>query len=370
MSETPLRIFDGHNDTLLALTLPQRGAGRSFFDASSKGHLDLPRAKSGGFGGGFFAMFTPPPDDLAPKGADDKDLQITPKGWKVRMAQPIEQGWAAELVGRMMQLARDIESRSQGAARVVHDLQEFDASWEQDALTMILHIEGAEAIGPGLDELHQLYDQGLRSLGPVWSRPNVFGHGVPFRYPSTPDTGDGLTERGIALVRACNELGVMLDMSHLNEKGFWDVQRTTTHPIVATHSGAHAICPSARNLTDRQLDAIAESGGLVGANFCVLDVRPDGKYVLDTPIELMADQIDYMAERMGVEHVALGSDFDGAPISTRLGGADGIPRLTAVLRERGWDDDALHALAAGNWRRVLGQTWAPRAGARGPISDA
>ncbi|MEM1347158.1 MAG: membrane dipeptidase [Myxococcota bacterium] len=357
MSSTPLRIFDGHNDTLLALTLPQRGARRSFFEASERGHLDLPRALRGGFGGGFFAMFTPPPTDPVIKGEGEEALESTPKSWKARMAQPVDQRRAAELVGRMMQLARQIEHDARGAAHIVHDLRGFDAAWADGALAMILHIEGAEAIGPDLNELYELYDDGLRSLGPVWSRPNIFGHGVPFRYPSSPDTGDGLTERGFALVRACNELGVMLDMSHLNEKGFWDVHRTTTHPMVATHSCAHAICPSARNLTDAQLDAVAESGGVVGANFCVLDVRPDGRYVLDTPLELMADQLDYMAERMGIAHVALGSDFDGAPISRRLGGADGIPSLIDVLRTRGWDDDALGALAVGNWRRVLGQVW-------------
>jgi membrane dipeptidase len=344
----PLRLFDGHNDMLLVLTHPEDGVERPFFTESKQGHLDLPRAVRGGFGGGFFAMFTPPTGVSA---------NATPAERSANFTAPIDQARAAEFVDAMIARARDIEARSDGRVKIVCDLGEFDDAWANATLTMILHIEGAEVIGKDLEELHELYARGLRSLGPVWSRPNIFGYGVPFRHPSSPDTGDGLTERGIALVRECNALGVMIDLSHLNEKGFWDVQRHTTHPLVATHSCAHAICPSARNLTDAQLDAIAESGGVVGTNFCIMDVRPDGKYVLDTPLEMIADQIAYLTERMGVEHVAIGSDFDGAPISKRLGGADGLPMLFDVLRARGWSREDLYALAVGNWRRVLAQTW-------------
>ena len=344
----PLRLFDGHNDTLLDLTHPRSGVERSFFEESSHGHIDLPRAARGGFGGGFFAMFTPPAGVRADASPAERSANFT---------APIEQARATAFVDELIAKARSIEEESRGEVRIVHDMATFDDAWNSAAMTMILHIEGAEAIGPDLDELHALYARGLRSLGPVWSRPNIFGHGVPFRHPSSPDTGDGLTERGVALVRECNALGVMIDLSHLNEKGFWDVHRHTTHPLVATHSCAHTICPSARNLTDMQLDAIAESGGVVGTNFCIMDVRPDGKHVLDTPLEMIVDQIAYMTERMGVEHVAIGSDFDGAPISRRLGGADGLPMLFDALRERGWSDANLEALAVGNWRRVLSKTW-------------
>ena len=97
-------------------------------------------------------------------------------------------------------------------------------------MAAILHIEGAEAIDAELKALDVLHKAGLQSLGIVWSRDNVFGHGVPFRFPSPPDTGPGLTEAGKALVRRCNELKIMLDVSHLNEKGFWDVARHSTAP--------------------------------------------------------------------------------------------------------------------------------------------
>ena len=127
----------------------------------------------------------------------------------------------------------------------------------------IMHMEGAEAIDASLDNLYAFHAMGLRSIGPVWSRPTIFGNGVPFAFPSSPDTGDGLTEAGKRLVLACNELKIMLDLSHINEKGFNDVARLSNAPLVATHSNAHAVTPSSRNLTDRQLAMIRESNGMV-----------------------------------------------------------------------------------------------------------
>jgi membrane dipeptidase len=133
--------------------------------------------------------------------------------------------------------------------------------------TPVLHIEGAEAIDPNFEFLDVLYEAGLRSLGPVWSRPNAFGHGVPFRCPSSPDTGPGLTDLGKELIGACNRLGILIDLSHLNERGFWDVAAISNAPLVATHSNAHALSPHSRNLIDSQLAAIRETGGIVDVNF-------------------------------------------------------------------------------------------------------
>ena len=113
----------------------------------------------------------------------------------------------------------------------------------RDRIAAVMHMEGAEAIGPDLDALHVLHAAGLRSLGPVWSRPTIFGHGVPFRYPGDPDTGPGLTPLGRDLVRACDELRILVDLSHLNAKGFDDVAALSTAPLVATHSNAHAVTP-------------------------------------------------------------------------------------------------------------------------------
>jgi membrane dipeptidase len=221
----------------------------------------------------------------------------------------------------------------------------------------ILHFEGAEPIDTDLAALEVLYAAGLRSLGITWSRPNAFATGVPFAYPRSPDTGPGLTQAGRALVEACNRLGIMLDLSHLNERGFWDVAELSVAPLVATHSGVHAICPSTRNLTDRQLQAIAASGGLVGITFTVSDLRPDGGQEPEGVLRYLVDHVVYVAELVGVEHVALGSDFDGAPMPAEVADVTGLPRLLSALAERGVGPGDLQAIAHGNWLRVLRATW-------------
>ena len=221
----------------------------------------------------------------------------------------------------------------------------------------VLHLEGAEAIDPQLEALDQWYAAGLRSLGPVWSRINAFAHGVPFAFPSTPDIGPGLTEAGTALVTRCAELGILVDLSHLNAAGFWDTARLEAGPLVASHSGAHAICPASRNLTDPQLDAIGSSGGLVGIVYATPFLRPDFGDEPETPLALIAEHARYVAERIGPQHVALGSDFDGATIPAELGDVAGLPRLVEALRQAGFGEDELAGICWHNWRRVLRAWW-------------
>jgi membrane dipeptidase len=145
----------------------------------------------------------------------------------------------------------------------------------------------------------------------------------------------------------------MIDLAHMNERGFWDVAEATESPIVVTHAGVHALAPTARNLTDRQIDAIAESGGVVGITFFVGDLRDDGRYESNTPIEVIVRHVQYIADRVGPEHVALGSDFDGARIPSAVGDVTGLPKVVAGLRNAGFDDDALSRVTHRNWLRIL-----------------
>jgi membrane dipeptidase len=221
----------------------------------------------------------------------------------------------------------------------------------------VLHLEGAEPIGPGLDELEVLHAAGMRSLGLVWSRPNAFATGVPFGFPGSPDQGPGLTDPGRALVRACGELGIVVDVSHLNARGFWDVADLSAAPLVASHSGAHVLCASPRNLTDDQLRAIGERRGLVGINFHVGFLRADGAENADTPLATIAEHAAHVAQVAGVECVGLGSDFDGAMMPAALGDVTGLPALLDALRGAGFTDTEMEGIAFGNWRRVLEATW-------------
>jgi membrane dipeptidase len=202
-----------------------------------------------------------------------------------------------------------------------------------------------------------LYQAGLRSIGPVWSRSNIFGHGVPFRFPSTPDTGPGLTDAGKALVKACNELKVLIDLSHLNEKGFWDVAKLSDAPLVASHSNAHAVSPHSRNLTDDQLRAIRDSGGLAGINYATSFLREDGRMNADTPLEQMVRHADHLIEMLGVDGVGLGSDFDGAVIPAAIGDVAGLPKLVEAFRAAGYDEETIRKLCRDNWVNVLRRTW-------------
>jgi membrane dipeptidase len=338
-------VFDGHNDAIT------RDDAADFATGRAGGHIDLPRARAGGLAGGIFALFTPTP------GADRVDFDAAREGerMEVELAAPIGPEIAAATTtagaGRLLALERD------GHARIVRAIGDLDAAREAGTLAIVMHHEGAEAIDPALEALDLWYAAGLRSLGLVWSRTNAFAHGVPFAFPASPDTGPGLTMAGRRLVRRCAERGVAVDLSHLNEAGFWDVATLDVAPLIASHSGVHALCASSRNLTDAQLDAIAASGGLVGIVFAVPFVRADGADDPDTPLATIVAHIRYAVDRIGVEHVALGSDFDGATVPDALGDVTGLPKLLDALRSDGFTDGDLRAITWDNWRRVLGRAW-------------
>jgi membrane dipeptidase len=350
-SEFP--IFDGHNDTLLNLHFADRGGGRSFMVRNSRGHIDLPRAREGGLAGGLFAIFVPAPGGkpgpLAARAIRTAD------GYRIPPADPIDPDHARRLTAEIVDRLRGLES--DGALRVACDIEVLQRCRRESVLSAVLHFEGAEAIDPGLQNLATYYELGLRSLGITWSRPNAFGYGVPFQFPASPDTGPGLTPAGQDLVRACNHLGIQVDLAHLNARGFWDVAGISRAPLVVSHSAAHALVPKSRNLTDDQLEAVADSDGLVGVTFASYDLCSDGRIEGDVPLSAIAHHIEYIANRIGIQHVALGSDFDGTTIPAQMKDVTGLPKLIADLRSRGFSDDQLRQVTWSNWIRVLGAAW-------------
>jgi membrane dipeptidase len=333
-------VIDGHNDALLRVWRSEE----SLRVRSDDGQLDLPRMQEGGIAAGFFAIFVPEDDA---QGDPREHVVETEDGWDVPFAEPLEAGRATAIAHELVAIA----DRDLTLVRTVTDLERCLEGGEPGA---ILHLEGAEPIEPDLRNLDEWVERGVRSIGIAWSRPNAFGCGVPFQFPGAPDTGPGLTDAGRELVRACNARGVLLDLAHLNERGFFDVAELTEAPLVVTHAGAHALAPQPRNLTDAELDAIGDSGGLVGVVFDVVMTRSDGELVFDTPLDVVAGHIDYIAERIGIDHVALGSDYDGCFPPAALDDASKVQVLLETLR---WSEDELSKLAHGNWLRVLRQTW-------------
>ena len=197
----------------------------------------------------------------------------------------------------------------------------------------------------------------MRSIGPFWNIANRFGTGVNGAFPGSPDSGPGLTAEGIALIKHANALNMLIDVSHMNEKAFWDTARHSSSPLVATHSNAHTLCPQPRNLTDRQLLAIRDSGGVAGVNFGNAFLRTDGKRDSDTPLSTIVRHIDYLINIMGDDHVALGSDFDGITLPDDLHDVSGLPRLISALRDSGYYQFVLNKLLWGNWQKVLQNVW-------------
>ena len=350
-------VFDGHNDVLTRLMMAGGAAAADAFATGLPLHLDLPKARRGGFAGGLFALWVPSSAAGRGAGSDGESYQrrMAAPSYDLPLPPPVERAPATDVVAREISILHRLERL--GALSVCTDVGAIRRAMDGGTLAAVLHLEGAEAIDPELHALDVLYRAGLRSLGPVWSRDTAFGHGVPFRFPSGPDTGPGLTDAGFRLVRRCNELGVLVDLSHLNEAGFDDVAASSSAPLVATHSNAHALCPHARNLTDRQLAAVAATGGVVGLNFATAFLREDGRMDAGTPVDTMLRHLDRLLERLGERGVALGSDFDGAVVPRAIGDAAGLPVLVEAMLAHGYGRALVEAICHGNWLDVLERTW-------------
>ncbi|MBA8839525.1 dipeptidase [Ochrobactrum sp. RH2CCR150] len=346
------RVFDGHNDVLLRLWENSRNGDdpiREFIDGTQTGHIDAPRSRKGALAGGICAIYVPSGHHIELGKPDANGHYDTP------LSPPLQRTPSLDIAVEIAAIALRLEEA--GAWKLCRNGRELDETLNSDTFAAVLHMEGCEAIDADFAALDVFYGLGLRSLGPVWSRNNIFGHGVPFSYPMSPDTGPGLTEAGKRLVKACNRKGILIDLAHITEKGFWDVAELSDQPLIASHSNAHALTPVARNLTDKQMDAIRESKGLAGLNYATTMLRADGKEDANTPMSDMVRHIDYMVERMGIDCVALGSDYDGATIPAEISDAAGTQNLVTALREAGYNDEELAKLCRGNWIRVLKQAW-------------
>lgn len=341
-------FFDGHNDTLLRLLDHERTDKIAMFTAGTEdGHIDLPRARAAGMAGGFFAMFPPQlKSTLAGVAASPVGSGELPPELGLADAQRSTMGMAALL----------LRLQRQSALAVCRSVTDIRTAMSQSKLAAIFHIEGAEAIDTDFQSFEVLYAAGLRSIGITWSRANVFGTGVPFRFPADPEIGPGLSDAGKALVQLCDSRGVMVDLSHLNAAGFRDVAAISTRPLVATHSNVHAICASTRNLVDWQLAAIRESKGVVGLNFATGFLRPDGQFKADTPLEIMVRHVDALIEAVGEDGVALGSDFDGAMVPAEIGDVTGVPKLLQALLDKGYGEELVRKIALDNWLSVIERT--------------
>ena len=348
MNAKPI-IFDGHNDLLTRLWLSSADDPvYDFIYGTLPGHLDLKRCRQAGWLGGLFSVFLPPyayvknnhPDKLSnPSNSDFTAQEIV------------------DICCAQLELAQQLQARSDGQIQICTSLNQIQGCQQNQQLAIVLHLEGAEFLAIEPDLLDVFYEAGLRSIGPLWNRKSLFGDGLNASFPHSPDTGSGLTREGKDLVLACRDKHMLIDVSHMNERAFWDTLEIIDQPIVATHSNAHALCAQARNLTDRQLAAIKQNGGMVGVNFDVAFLREDGQRDTQTSLDVIVDHLAYLIDHLGEDHVGFGSDFDGCLLPDELSDISQIAMLIERMQQRHFSDALIEKVTSKNWFAVLGEIW-------------
>ena len=217
---------------------------------------------------------------------------------------------------------------------------------EEGKIAAMLSIEGADVLEGRLSMLRVYHRLGVRMVGLVHSLRNLLADGV-----SDNRTKGGLSQFGVEVVEELNRLGMMVDVSHLSDAGFWDVMEASKDPVVASHSNSRAVCPHPRNMTDDMIRALAEHGGVMGMNFAT-----DFVHETNPSVETLVDHIDHIVDLVGPEHVGLGSDFDGIPSTPRgLEDASKMPALTEELVKREYSEDYIHLILGGNHLRLVKQ---------------
>ncbi len=314
-------VFDAHCDTI-GYALPGH-FHRDLREWGSSGHLDLPRLAAGGINCQVFACFP----------------------GEARVG-------AAPTSAALQRLEALYELLAQAPERVmlVHTAADLDRLGPGRPVGALLGLEGAEALDGTLALLHTFFRLGVRVLGLAWNPRNAACDGVD----GSSDLG--LTPYGRDLVQACNRLGVIVDVSHLNAAGVADVLAISSQPIMASHSNARALCDHRRNLTDAQIAAIAAHGGVIGATFVpmFLTDRPD-----EASIGHLLAHIAHMVDVAGIDHVGLGSDFDGWTLPDDLDSGEKYPRITDGLLAWGYSEDAIRKILGENFRRVFKQVLPP-----------
>ncbi len=213
-------------------------------------------------------------------------------------------------------------------------------------IAAILSIEGGEALEGDLGVLRVLYKLGVRLLTLTWNQRNQIADGI-----GESRTGSGLTKFGLEVIDEMNRLGMLIDVSHLSETGFWDVIKKSKAPIVASHSNCYALCPHLRNLKDEQIKALADKGGVIGITFVPNFLTQEKR---KTTVGDVVKHIDYLVEKVGVDYIGLGSDFDGTgglPIG--LEGVDKVPNITGELLDRGYKEKDIKKILGENFLRVF-----------------
>jgi len=308
-------VFDGHCDTILEVINHKRSLG----SRTLVGHLDIPRMKEGGVDVQFFAVFIE--DIYKPDRSLKRTLQLIDCFYK------------------------EIE-KNQDDISLVTNYNQIEEVNSAGKIAAILSIEGGEALEGDLGVLRVLYKLGVRLLTLTWNQRNQIADGI-----GESRTGSGLTKFGLKVIDEMNRLGMLIDVSHLSETGFWDVIKRSKAPIVASHSNCYALCPHLRNLKDEQIKALAGKSGVIGITFVPNFLTQEKR---KTTVEDVVKHIDYLVEKVGVDYIGLGSDFDGTGgLPLGLEGVDKVPNITGELLDRGYKEKDIKKILGENFLRVF-----------------
>lgn len=348
-------VVDGHNDVIIESVLPGRDIGQRL----QKGHTDIPRLIEGGVDVQVFAVWS-----------DDKR-------WKKG---------AFQHANDQIDALNDVIRRNPDRIALAQSSQDIEKIHQQGKIAAVIGIEGGNMIESSLSNLEALYQRGARYLTLTWNYNLPWATAAAIEDRKKPSKQRGLSKKGRAIIRKMNELGMMVDLSHGSKRLFYDVLEVSTRPILVSHSNAAALTPHFRNLDDQQLVALKKNGGVIGVNFYsgFLDslyetkvkdlyakhvgvaiegmsvskqygaLTKEQQYQANAPLSLLIDHIDYLVQHVGIDHVAIGSDFDGIEAPPQdLEDVSQFPNLTKALLARGYSEHAIAKIMGLNFLRIL-----------------
>lgn len=349
-------VVDGHNDVIITSVLP----GLDISQRLTVNHTDIPRLIEGGIDVQVFAVWS-----------DDKK-------WK---------SGAFNHANDQIDALEKVLNRNPDKIELAKNSDDIERITKNEKVAALIGIEGGNMIEANIDYLEALYHRGARYMTLTWNYNLSWASAAAQEFKTTSQDGKGLSSLGKDIVRKMNKLGMMVDLSHVGEKTFYDVLDVATKPVLVSHSNAYKLTPHFRNLKDAQLEALKKNGGVVGVNFYsgFLDknyekrvkklykkqfglqgdytlsasdqygiLSVENKHIADVPLSLLLDHIDYLVQKIGIDHVAIGSDYDGIESAPRgLEDVSKLPNLTKALLKRGYNQSDLEKLMGLNFLRIL-----------------
>lgn len=338
-------IIDMHCDTISEIRYRRKEKGETCSLRKNGLHIDAERLAESGYLLQCFALYV----NLRGCGGIDEDGAVRP-----------DRAW--EDLRELYEVYRQELAQNTDLLQSVDSPAGLEACRQSRKVGALLTVEEGGVCGGSLKRLEELYDMGVRMMTLTWNFPNELGspniNGLDPRLGYDllfqADTEHGLTETGRAFVSRMEELGMLADVSHLSDRGFWDVLEISRRPFVASHSNARAVCPCVRNLTDDMIRGLAEKGGVMGLNFCADFLRtvPEGA-AAPCRLEDVAAHAVHIFRTGGEDCLGLGSDFDGIDTNESLPGAQAMDRLWQALRQEGFTERQLDKVFWGNVLRVL-----------------